>query len=199
MDTDWILQLLSTLGDWGYIGVAGALMVEVIPSELVLGYAGYLVHEGKISLVGAMLSGMIGGTLAQVFLYWLGRYGGRPFFDRYGKFLLMPPRHIAAAEKWFEKHGTFVVFTARFIPVVRHAISIPAGMSRMPLSSFCLYTFAAMFPWTLLFLLVGMQLGTHWQHIEVIGVRYIKPLAAIAIGGIALYVLFTFLRSRKRR
>ncbi|MFP3472089.1 VTT domain-containing protein, partial [Micrococcus sp. SIMBA_144] len=82
---------------------------------------------------------------------------------------------------WFDKHGTIVIFTARFIPIVRHAISIPAGISRMPISTFSLYTFAAMLPWTLLFMIIGMELGTHWEHIEVIGIRYIKPLSLIAL------------------
>lgn len=196
MNHDSIIQILTQLTDLGYAGIALALMIEVIPSELVLSYAGFMVNAGKISFIGAFLSGVIGGTLAQLFLYWLGYYGGRPFFEKYGKYLLIQQKHLTAAETWFEKHGTIVIFTARFIPIVRHAISIPAGITRMPLSTFSLYTFAAMLPWTLLFMVIGMELGTHWEHIEVIGVRYIKPLSFIAVVGTFLYLFFSYWRNK---
>jgi membrane protein DedA with SNARE-associated domain len=191
MNHESIVQILTQLTDLGYAGIALALMIEVIPSELVLSYAGFMVNAGKLSFIGAFLSGVIGGTLAQLFLYWLGYYGGRPFFEKYGRYLLIQQKHLTAAETWFDKHGTIVIFTARFIPIVRHAISIPAGITRMPLSTFTLYTFAAMLPWTLLFMVIGMELGTHWEHIEVIGIRYIKPLSLIAVLGTFLYLFFS--------
>ncbi|MCA1063021.1 DedA family protein (plasmid) [Cytobacillus spongiae] len=198
MNHEWILHILTLLTELGYIGIAVALMVEVIPSELVLSYAGYMVSAGKISFIGAFLSGVIGGTLAQLFLYWLGYYGGRPFFEKYGKYLLIHQKHLTSSEKWFKKHGTIVIFTARFIPVVRHAISIPAGISRMPLPVFTLYTFAAMLPWTLLFMVIGMELGTHWKHIEVIGIRYIKPLSLIAVFATFVYLIFSNWRNKRK-
>jgi membrane protein DedA with SNARE-associated domain len=197
MNHEWLTDILTMLTDWGYIGVALALMIEVIPSELVLSYAGFMVSSGKFSFIGAFLAGVIGGTLAQLFLYWLGYYGGRPFFKRYGKYLFISEKHIQSAESWFDRYGTIVIFTARFIPVVRHAISIPAGISRMSLAAFTLYTFAAMLPWTLLFMVIGMELGTHWEHIEVIGVRYIKPLSFIAIAATSVYLLYSFFRNKK--
>ncbi|MCA1058481.1 DedA family protein [Rossellomorea aquimaris] len=197
MNHDWILDVLTFLTDLGYAGISLALMIEVIPSELVLSYAGFMVSAGKITFIGAFLSGVIGGTAAQLFLYWLGYFGGRPFFDKYGKYMLIHSKHLIASEKWFEKHGTIVIFTARFIPIVRHAISIPAGISRMPLSTFSLYTFAAMLPWTLLFMIIGMELGTHWELIEVIGVRYIKPLSVIALFTTAMYLFFSMRRNKR--
>jgi membrane protein DedA with SNARE-associated domain len=198
MNHEWLVTILTTLTDWGYIGIALALMIEVIPSELVLSYAGFMVSSGKLSFIGAFLGGVIGGTAAQLFLYWLGYYGGRPFFIKYGKYLFISEKHIESAESWFERYGTIVIFTARFIPVVRHAISIPAGISRMSLTAFTLYTFAAMLPWTLLFMVIGMELGIHWEHIEVIGVRYIKPLSMIAISATFLYLLFSYYRHKKK-
>lgn len=198
MNHEWLVTLLTTLTDWGYIGIALALMIEVIPSELVLSYAGFMVSSGKLSFIGAFLGGVIGGTAAQLFLYWLGYYGGRPFFIKYGKYLFISEKHIESAESWFERYGTIVIFTARFIPVVRHAISIPAGISRMSLTAFTLYTFAAMLPWTLLFLVIGMELGIHWEHIEVIGIKYIKPLSMIAISATCMYLLFSYYRHKKK-
>ncbi|HDR7750518.1 TPA: DedA family protein, partial [Bacillus cereus] len=126
-------QLLQFFASLGYFGVALALMIEVIPSEIVLSYAGFLVANGKISFVGAVITGTIGGTLAQIFLYWLGYYGGRPVVEKYGKYLLINKHHLDIAEGWFKRYGAGVIFSARFIPVVRHAISIPAGLAKMPL------------------------------------------------------------------
>ncbi|MGM0845363.1 MAG: DedA family protein [Bacillota bacterium] len=199
MGKEFILQLLQTLSEWGYLGIALGLMIEVIPSELVLSYGGFLVSENKLHFFGALLAGVIGGTLAQLFLYWLGLYGGRPFFEKWGKYLLISDKHLQASEDWFSRYGTFVVFSARFIPVVRHAISIPAGIGKMKFSLFLVYTFAAMIPWTVLFLLIGMELGAHWEQIETIGIQYIKPIALIAGSGIALYFAAqSWKRSKKK-
>ncbi len=77
---------------------------------------------------------------AQIFLYWLGYYGGRPVVEKYGKYLLINKHHLDIAEGWFKRYGAGVIFSARFIPVVRHAISIPAGLAKMPLKLFTLYT-----------------------------------------------------------
>ncbi|MCC3648063.1 MULTISPECIES: DedA family protein [Bacillaceae] len=182
-----IFELLSQLG---YVGIALGLMVEVIPSEIVLSYGGFLVSTGKIHFIGALLAGIAGGTLAQLFLYWLGAYGGRPVLDKYGKYLLIQKKHLDASEKWFEKYGTGVIFTARFIPVIRHAISIPAGIAKMPLSVFTVYTLAAMVPWTVLFLLLGMELGDHWRDIKEYAKPFILPIIVIALVSGAIYLFY---------
>ncbi|PAD68355.1 DedA family protein, partial [Bacillus sp. 7586-K] len=117
-----ILRLLEWVTDLGYFGIALGLMLEIIPSEIVLAYGGYMVLLGKIDFVGAVIAGVVGGTIAQLFLYWLGSYGGRPFLEKYGKFLFINKHHLDVSEQWFEKYGTGVIFGARFIPVVRHAI-----------------------------------------------------------------------------
>ncbi len=128
--------ILHWLTDLGYIGISLGLMLEVIPSEIVLSYGGYMISQHKITFVGAVIAGTIGGTIAQLFLYWIGLYGGRPFLDKYGKYLLIKKKHVDVAEHWFQRYGVGVIFTARFIPVVRHAISIPAGIAGMSLARF---------------------------------------------------------------
>ncbi|HYK72758.1 MAG TPA: DedA family protein [Pseudoneobacillus sp.] len=184
-----VYMIFDYLSHLGYFGILFGLMIEVIPSEIVLSYGGFLIEQGKISFVGACLAGIIGGTLAQLFLYWIGLYGGRPFLERYGKFLFILPKHLDASEKWFNRYGTGVVFSARFIPVVRHAISIPAGISKMPLSTFIVYTVAAMVPWTILFLLLGMELGQHWNKIEEYAKPVMLPIIIIALLSGFLYFL----------
>ncbi|MDZ5473818.1 DedA family protein [Bacillus sp. 31A1R] len=187
---DLIMKVFEFLADLGYLGIALGLMVEVIPSEIVLSYGGFLISIGEIHFIGALISGVIGGTLAQLFLYWLGAYGGRPFLDRYGKYLLIQKKHLDASEKWFNQYGTGVIFSARFVPVIRHAISIPAGVAKMPLSQFTIYTVGAMIPWTVLFLLLGMELGDHWRDIETYAKPFILPIITIAVVSVVIYFLY---------
>jgi len=184
--TDYINSILEFLSQLGYFGIALGLMLEVIPSEIVLGYGGYMISQGHLNFIGAVIAGTIGGTIAQLFLYWAGYYGGRPFLEKYGKYVLIKKKHIDVAEHWFEKYGAGVIFSARFIPVVRHAISIPAGIAKMPFGKFTLYTVAAVLPWSILFLYLGKVLGSNWSHVKEVAHPYVMPLiiAAIVLGAI---------------
>lgn len=194
---EFIRSALTFLSDLGYFGIAIGLMIEVIPSEIVLSYGGYLVAQGEIKFVGAVIAGIIGGTIAQLFLYWMGYYGGRPFLEKYGKYLLIRKKEIDKAEEWFNRYGVGVIFTARFIPVVRHAISIPAGIARMSVVKFTIYTTLAIIPWSILFVYLGMQLGSRWEQIDEFARPFIQPMIWIAIVGTVIYLLFT-LRKRKK-
>ena len=187
---EFIFSIFEILSQLGYAGIALGLMIEVIPSEIVLSYGGFLVSNGEIHFLGALIAGVIGGTLAQIFLYWLGAYGGRPFLDKYGKFLLIKSAHLDASEAWFQKYGTGVIFTARFVPVIRHAISIPAGIAKMPFFTFTIYTIAAMIPWTVLFLLLGIELGDHWKNIKDYAQPFIFPIIILAFISIIIYFLY---------
>ncbi|AEP86819.1 hypothetical protein BJH90_04400 [Bacillus halotolerans] len=182
-----ISEILTWLTNMGYAGIAIGLMIEIIPSEIVLAYGGYMVSEGTIGFIGAIIAGVIGGTIAQIFIYWIGRYGGRPFLDKYGKYLLIKKHHIDMSENWFQKYGTGVVFSARFIPVVRHAISIPAGIAKMPFLKFVVLTVLAIIPWSILFVYLGIQLGSQWDDVENIAGTYTTPIMILAIVVIALY------------
>lgn len=182
-----ISEILTWLTNMGYAGIAIGLMIEIIPSEIVLAYGGYMVSEGTIGFIGAIIAGVIGGTIAQIFIYWIGRYGGRPFLDKYGKYLLIKKHHIDMSENWFQKYGAGVVFSARFIPVVRHAISIPAGIARMPFLKFVVLTVLAIIPWSILFVYLGIQLGSQWDDVENIAGTYTTPIMILAVVVIALY------------
>ena len=182
-----ISEILTWLTNMGYAGIAIGLMIEIIPSEIVLAYGGYMVSEGTIGFIGAIIAGVIGGTIAQIFIYWIGRYGGRPFLDKYGKYLLIKKHHIDMSENWFQKYGAGVVFSARFIPVVKHAISIPAGIARMPFLKFVVLTVLAIIPWSILFVYLGIQLGSQWDDVENIAGTYTTPIMILAVVVIALY------------
>lgn len=178
---EFIMSILMALSDLGYFGIAIGLMIEIIPSEIVLGYGGYMISKGIISFPGAVIAGTIGGTLAQLFLYWMGYYGGRPFLEKYGKYILINKKQIDLSEEWFKKYGVGVIFSARFIPVVRHAISIPAGIAKMSAVKFTLYTIAAIIPWTIAFLYLGTVLGENWGDIKEVAHPYILPTIIVAL------------------
>ncbi|HET7628492.1 MAG TPA: DedA family protein [Bacillales bacterium] len=192
--------IISALLNWivglGYWGICLGLMVEVIPSEIVLSYGGFMISRGEITFVGAVIAGLIGGTIQQWFIYWIGYYGGRPFVKKFGKYIFLHEKHVAIAEGWFEKYGSGVVFFARFIPVVRQAISIPAGLAKMNFAKFTFYTVLAMIPWSILFLYLGMTLGDNWRAIDEAAAPYIN---IIAFGALVVGVVFLMYKFHKKR
>jgi membrane protein DedA with SNARE-associated domain len=191
-------EVLRWLTDLGYVGIAIGLMLEVIPSEIVLAYGGYMVSQDQINFVGAVIAGTIGGTIAQLFLYWIGLYGGRPFLEKYGKYLLINKKHLDVADQWFERYGVGVIFTARFIPVVRHAISIPAGIVGMSFTRFTLYTVLAIIPWSIFFVYLGMKLGSNWNQVKEIASPYVTDAAIVAIVLIVVYFLINKFKKRSK-
>jgi membrane protein DedA with SNARE-associated domain len=193
---EWLSQILVWIESLGYWGIIIGLAIEVIPSEIVLGYAGYLVFKGDISFFGAVICGTIGAILQQWLLYAIGRYGGRPFLDKFGKFLHLKPKHVDIAERWFAKYGPVIVFTGRFVPVMRQVVSIPAGMARMKLSLFTLLTVLASIPWSILFVWLGKSLGDNWDKINGEAAKYVQPIILAAIALLVVYFLYQYLRKR---
>jgi membrane protein DedA with SNARE-associated domain len=198
MDTihQWLSQLLQWIESLGYFGIIIGLAIEVIPSEIVLAYGGYLVSKGDISFAVAVICGTIGAVLQQWLLYAIGRYGGRPFLEKFGKYLHLKSKHIDLAEKWFEKYGPMIVFTGRFVPVMRQVVSIPAGMARMKLGTFTFLTLLASIPWSLLFVWLGWKLGDQWENIDEKAAPYVQPAILIAIALLIVYFLYHYLRKK---
>ncbi|MFE7061570.1 DedA family protein [Sutcliffiella sp. NPDC057660] len=186
----FFLSVFELLTGLGVLGIALGLMIEIIPSEIVLGYGGYLISKGEVGFLSATVAGVVGGTFAQLFLYWAGSIGGRPFLEKYGKFVFIHPKHLDVSERWFQEYGPIVIFTARFIPVVRHAISIPAGIAKMRFLPFLFYTVAAVIPWTILFLFLGFQLGENWREIKQVAQPLIIPIMILIILGAITYFVF---------
>ncbi|WP_426272990.1 DedA family protein [Exiguobacterium sp. R-17] len=188
-------QILLSLADLGYFGIALGLMIEIIPSEIVLSYGGFMISQGTIGWPLAIVAAVIGGLLSQLFLYWFARYGGRPLILKYGKYVLISEHHLDLAERWFLKYGQGVIFGARFIPVVRHAISIPAGLAKMDQTKFSLYTVLAIIPWSILFLYLGETLGTNWRSIKEVAAPYTN---GVLIAAVALIIVYFFYKRRQR-
>lgn len=188
-------NVLLYLADLGYFGIALGLMIEIIPSEIVLSYGGFMISQGTIGWPLAVVAAVIGGLFSQLFLYWFARYGGRPLILKYGKYLLITEHHLDLAERWFLKYGQGVIFGARFIPVVRHAISIPAGLAKMDQTKFSFYTVLAIIPWSILFLYLGETLGTNWRSIKEVAAPYTN---GVLIAAVVMILLYVFLKKRQR-
>jgi membrane protein DedA with SNARE-associated domain len=160
----WTTAIIVALG---YPGIALLMAIESacipLPSEIIMPFAGYLVSQGHFSLWGVALAGAIGCNLGSIVAYEAGRLGGRPLALKYGRYLLIDAHDIDKADRFFARHGQWAVLIGRMLPVIRTFIAFPAGVARMPLVKFHVYTFVGSFPWCLLLAWIGMQLGAAWD------------------------------------
>jgi membrane protein DedA with SNARE-associated domain len=169
-----------------------------IPSEAIMPLAGWmLVKEKGLGLAYLLLAafwGALGNLLGSLLAYWIGEKGGRPLFRAYGRYLLLSPGDLDTAERFFQRHGTAAIFISRLLPVVRTYISFPAGMARMGLVRFGLYTIAGSFPWSLGLAYGGFLLGENWELIR----QYMRPFdIPIAVGAVALIAWWFIHRLRR--
>lgn len=192
---------LSFIASWGYVAVAVLMAAEnaciPIPSELILGFAGYLIFAGHMSFEGALLAGMVGGLLGSLFAYEVGARGGRPFVDKYGKYFLIKQSHVNVAQDWFDRYGLKAVFFSRMLPVVRTFISLPAGFARVDSKRFFLYTIMGSLPWTAAILYAGMVLGESWTDLMEYGHEASMIFVVVAV--IVIAVLYLRWRRKKNR
>ena len=192
---------LSFIASWGYVAVAVLMAAEnaciPIPSELILGFAGYLIFAGHMSFEGALLAGMGGGLLGSLFAYEVGARGGRPFVDKYGKYFLIKQSHVNVAQDWFDRYGLKAVFFSRMLPVVRTFISLPAGFARVDSKRFFLYTIMGSLPWTAAILYAGMVLGESWTDLMEYGHEASMIFVVVAV--IVIAVLYLRWRRKKNR
>lgn len=183
--TDVFLQFIDT---WGYMAVAILMGMEnaciPIPSELILGFAGYLIYINRMTMEMATVAGMVGGMLGSIFAYYVGLWGGRPFVDKYGKYFFVKKSHVDVAQEWFDKYGVKAIFFSRMLPVVRTFISLPAGFANVNIAKFLIYTFIGSLPWTVLILFIGMQLGPGWAVMMEVGHEI-----SLAVAGIILIIV----------
>lgn len=159
---------INCLDTTGYLG-AGFLMalesmIAPIPSEAVMPFVGFQVADGKWNLWLSILVTTLGSLIGSLASYLMGYYGGKPIVLKVGKYLLLDHHDLELTERFFHRRGgTLTIFISRFVPVVRHLISIPAGIGRMPLLSFLVVTAIGATLWNTFLLLCGMALREHWQ------------------------------------
>jgi membrane protein DedA with SNARE-associated domain len=158
---DWYLRSLET---GGYALIVLLMFIEStflpLPSELVIPPAAHLAYtKGNMSLVGIVLAGALGSWLGATAMYWASRWAGRPLVLRYGKYFLVPPEKVAAAERWAAAYGNFGIFASRLLPVVRHLIGIPAGIVQMNYWKFSLWTIVGSSLWCGVLCWLGVKAG----------------------------------------
>lgn len=157
------------LGGYAGAGVLMALesMIAPIPSEAVMPFVGFLVADGRWNLWLAILATSSGSMVGSLLSYLMGFYGGKPLVLKVGKYLLLDRHDLELTEKFFHRRsGTLTIFISRFIPVVRHLISIPAGVGKMPLAPFLVATLIGATLWNVFLLLCGMILREHWHLVQ---------------------------------
>jgi membrane protein DedA with SNARE-associated domain len=204
----FVLPLIDGLyGRFGYAGVAIAMAIESaaipIPSELILPFAGWSVSRGVLEPLtgaqwtywGAVIAGVVGNTVGSLASYAVGALGGRPLLERYGRYVLISSHDLDVADRWFARWGDLTVLFSRMLPIVRTFISVPAGIARMPLWRFTLFSIVGAVPWVMLLVWAGMLLGDNWLELKhnLRGLDY--AVAAIIVLGVALFI-WRHVRSR---
>lgn len=166
--------LVEHITNWisvaGYAGIIALMalesMVAPVPSEAVMPFAGFLIFEGKFKFPEVVLFSTLGSIIGSIISYYVGFYGGRPFVIRYGKYLMLDLHHLEITEKFFNKYGDKTIFISRFVPVVRHLISLPAGAGKMQVAKFTLYTVIGAALWNSFLAYVGFHLRSQWSIIR---------------------------------
>ncbi|WP_433742299.1 DedA family protein [Falsibacillus pallidus] len=179
----FVLDAISSLGIWGIFG--GMLLESAcipLPSEVIMLFGGFLVGNGDYSFWSVVVAGVSGNLIGSILIYLVGKYGGRPFIEKYGRYVLLNQKHVKQAEMWFEKYGSAAAFFGRILPVIRTFISLPAGMANMKMSKFVIFTFLGCIPWNIILVYLGVKLGENWET----GQMYMKP---VTYGILAIFIL----------
>lgn len=183
------VQFISSAGYWGVmLLMVGESMILPIPSEGVMPFAGFLIFDGQMTWAGVIFFSTLGSMIGSIISYYLGKHYGRPLIVKYGKFLLLNEHHLALTEKFFAKYGEKTIFVSRFIPVVRHFISIPAGAAAMNLGRFSLYTLAGATLWNTFLTYLGFHLGSRWELVQTYSEKLDIVVIAVLVGAAAYWV-----------
>lgn len=202
--TEWIAATaVGIIGASGYPGVFLLMLLESmvfpVPSEAVMPFAGFLIVDGKFTWTGVIIASTLGSIVGSLLSYAIGYYGGKPFIQKFGKYLLLNTHHLEISERFFAKRGPITILISRFIPVVRHLISIPAGFGKMNLWTFSIYTIIGAGCWNAFLTWVGYELKNNWA--KVMTYSHVIDLVVVAVLGIAalyyFYKVITSLRASK--
>lgn len=184
--------IIGTISRLGYGGIVLLMAIESacipLPSEIIMPFSGYLVSTGEMDLWLVGLAGAVGCVLGSIVAYYAGAWGGRPFIEKYGKYILISHHDLDLADRWFRRHGDITIFIGRLLPVIRTFIAFPAGVARMNLWRFNLYTFVGSYIWSLGLAWIGMKLGEHWNTLGVYFHRFDAGIGVILLIAVVWYV-----------
>jgi membrane protein DedA with SNARE-associated domain len=205
----FFLDLYDTLGYLGVaVGVAIETFIPLIPSEIILPMAGWKVSQSAAdpsvtewltgqpwTIVGVMVAATLGATLGSLGIYLIGAWGGRPLLDRYGRYLRIEADDLDRADAWFARYGEWAVFFGRFVPLLRSFISFPAGVARMRLGRFLVFTALGTIPFNLALVVAGWLLGENYEEVAEALSPYELPIY-ILVGALTLIVIVRWIRGR---
>ncbi len=187
--------IVATIAATGLVGVVVMMAIESacipLPSEVIMPFSGYLASLGNFSLAAAATAGALGCNLGSTAAYAVGFYGGRRFVERWGGYFLVTRHDLESADRFFARYGSLAVFIARLLPVVRTFIALPAGIARMPMLRFQVYTFLGSWPWCFALAYIGFRLGKAWEsnpELRAFMHRFDALVIAAILAGIAWYV-----------
>ena len=198
---DWLLR---TLLDLGYPGIVALMAMESsilpVPSELVMPPAGYWAAKGQMSFAVALLCGVLGSIIGALANYYGAQLIGRPLIQRYGKYVFLSEKNLQRSERFFAEHGEISTLIGRLFPVIRHLISIPAGLHRMPLPKFILYTAVGAAVWCAILTWIGYFLGQHEGTLRSEEIHRYVTWALLALIPLSLVAVLVYgLRRRRQR
>ena len=189
MIATWIISVIATMG---YGGIILLMAIESacipLPSEIIMPFAGFLVFKGEMTLWSVALAGAIGCVIGSIPAYYLGMYGGRPLVEKYGKWVLISANDLDWADKAFAKHGEIIIFIGRLMPAVRTFIAFPAGVARMNMPKFIIYTFVGSLIWCWVLAYAGFKTGEHWGSLKVYFHEFHLVLIAASVLFLAWYI-----------
>lgn len=168
-----------------------------LPSELIMPFAGWmLIKEKSLPAIYTLVAGAygaLGNTIGSAIAYGVGMWGGRPFLEKYGKYVLISRHDLDLADRWFNKYGSWAIFISRLLPVVRTFISLPAGIARTHFVKFLIYTFLGSFLWSVGLAYGGYQLGEHWEQIRTV-MRPFDPIIGVLIIALIAFYIYRHLK-----
>jgi len=181
--------VIQTISNTGYLGIFALMIAESalipIPSEIIMPFSGYLASIGKLDPVFVIIAGSIGNLVGSLAAYVIGVKLGREFILKYGKYVLLKKSHLEWTESYFKKYGDRSTFVSRLLPAIRTYISLPAGVAKMNLKKFAVYTFAGSIIWSTMLTYVGIALGEEWTKIR----HYSDYIDGIVIIGIIIIII----------
>lgn len=183
--------IIQTISNSGYVGIFFLMVAESalipIPSEVIMPFSGYLVSTGKFNVILVIIAGSIGNLVGALIAYFVGSYLGRGFVLKYGKYVLLKKSHLEIAESYFKKYGDRSTFVSRLLPAIRTYVSLPAGVAKMNLKKFAVFTLAGSIIWNTALTYIGLKLGNEWNSIRKYSDYFDAIVVIVVIVAIIVY------------
>lgn len=193
---NFVMTLIDLFGHWG---IFWAMVIESVciplPSEVVMLFGGFMAEAGDLNFWLVVFAGIAGNLVGSLIAYYIGKFGGRALVLKFGKYIFLNVGHLDLAEHWFQKYGASAVFFGRILPVIRTFISLPAGIAKMNIWKFVVYTILGCIPWNIFLTYLGYKLGANWSVVE----QYTRPISYAMLALLVIIVIYLIVKIIKKR